>query len=78
MSYSPNVSYLALWGVGQQWNVSFFPCFPPLKPRCVLWSGASYGLVHLLVQKILSLSLFYGIFYLLILARHCFPFLRAI
>ncbi|CAI9544219.1 unnamed protein product [Staurois parvus] len=21
----------------------FFPCFPPLKSRCVLWLGASYG-----------------------------------
>ncbi|CAI9616359.1 unnamed protein product, partial [Staurois parvus] len=21
----------------------FFSCFSPLKPRCVLWSGASYG-----------------------------------
>ncbi|CAI9543722.1 unnamed protein product, partial [Staurois parvus] len=21
----------------------FFSCFPPLKSRCILWSGASYG-----------------------------------
>ena len=25
----------------------FFPCFPPLKPRCVLWSGASYSLKNM-------------------------------
>ncbi|CAI9619731.1 unnamed protein product, partial [Staurois parvus] len=25
------------------WFRIFFSCLPPLKPRCVLWSGASYG-----------------------------------
>ena len=34
-----------------------FSYFPPLKPRCVLWSGASYSLknmVHLYTPKIIS------------------------
>ena len=33
-------------GVGEvaavEW--AFFPYFPPLKPRYILWSGASYSL----------------------------------
>ena len=28
---------------GRQWNGVFFPYFPLLKPRCVLWSSASYS-----------------------------------
>ena len=47
-SYSPNAAYLArCWGAGgrgrRQWNEGFFSYFPPLKPRCVLWSGVSYS-----------------------------------
>ena len=43
-SYSPNVDYLAYWGGGvRRWNVFFFPIFPPLKPRCVLWASESYS-----------------------------------
>ena len=26
---------------------NFVPYFPPLKPRCVLWSGASYSLKNM-------------------------------
>ena len=45
MSYSPNVAHLARCGVegGWQWSGFFFPHFPPLKPRYVLQSGASYS-----------------------------------
>ena len=57
MSYSPNVAYLACWGVGGGGGAgsqvagagphfllqNFVSYFPPLKPRCVLWSGASYS-----------------------------------
>ena len=57
MSYSPNVAYLACWGGGAGGTGSLqeagagprfllqncFSCFPLLKPRCVLWSGASYS-----------------------------------
>ena len=41
-SYSPNVAYLARWGCEAvvEWGF-FFSYFPPLKPRCVLWSDAS-------------------------------------
>ena len=45
MSYSPNVAYLAHGEVGVmavEW-VSF-SYFPPLKPKCVLWSSVSYSL----------------------------------
>ena len=42
-SYSPNVAYLAHGGQGVAVEQGFFPYFPPLKPRCVLWSGASYS-----------------------------------
>ena len=30
-------------GGGGGGGVGFFPYFPPLKPRCVLWSGVSYS-----------------------------------
>ena len=30
-------------GGGLQWSGVFFSCFPPLKSRYVLWSGASYN-----------------------------------
>ena len=56
-SYSPNVVYLANWGTGgggagsQETEVgphfllqNFFSYFPPLKPRYISWSGASYSL----------------------------------
>ena len=50
MSHSLNVAYLAHWGVGIyviKYFTTFFPSkffsyFPPLKPRCVLWSD-KYG-----------------------------------
>ena len=41
VSYSLNIDYLA-WGEGR-WS-GFVPYFPPLKPRCALWSSASYSL----------------------------------
>ena len=31
---------------------SFFPYFPPLKPRCVLWSRVSYSLENTVVSPI--------------------------
>ncbi|CAI9602625.1 unnamed protein product, partial [Staurois parvus] len=31
---------LRLQSIGSEY---FFSCFSPLKPRCVSWSGASYG-----------------------------------
>ena len=47
-SYSPNVAYLARYRISALKDVikyfttlfasKFFPYFPPLKPRCVLWS----------------------------------------
>ena len=47
-SYSLNVAYLAHWGGGVGRAVAveqgFFSYFPPLKPRCVLWSSVSYSL----------------------------------
>ena len=43
VSYSPNIAYLAHWGEGGVVERGFYSCFPPLKPRCVLWSGASYS-----------------------------------
>ena len=57
MFYSPNVAYLAHlgWGGGggagsQEAGAgphfllqNFFSYFPPLKPRCILWSGASHS-----------------------------------
>ena len=44
-SYSPNVAYLAhLPGEGgAAVERVLFSYFPPLKPRCVLWTGASYS-----------------------------------
>ena len=45
-SYSPNVVYLAhQWGAGGGSGelFFFFYYFPPLKPRYVSWSGASYS-----------------------------------
>ena len=47
-SYSPNVAYLAHFGEGEEGgSISgagfFFSYFPPLKPRCILWSGESYS-----------------------------------
>ena len=41
-SYSPNIAYLACFG-GAAVERGFFSYFPPLKPRYVLWSGASYS-----------------------------------
>ena len=40
-SYSPNVACLARWGRGGAGF--FFSYFPSLKPRYVLWAGASYS-----------------------------------
>ena len=44
-SYSPNVAYLALWRgvVVVERGFFFFSYFPPLTPRYILWSGASYS-----------------------------------
>ena len=43
VSYSPNVAYLACCGGGGFWGGGFPPYFPPLKPRYILWSCASYS-----------------------------------
>ena len=43
VSYSPNVAYLAGGGGSGSGGMVFFSYFPPLKPRYVLWSGASYS-----------------------------------
>ena len=64
--YSLNVAYLAHWGgvTGvvaverghrrqEQDHIfcfNFFPYFPPLKPRCVLWSGAPYSLKNMVLS----------------------------
>ena len=66
-SYSPNVAYLAHWGGGgggagsQEAGAgphfllrNFFSYFPPLKPRCVLWSGASYSLKNTVYAETLN------------------------
>ena len=29
----------------------FFPYFPPLKPKCVLWSSVSYSLKNTVVEN---------------------------
>ena len=58
-SYSPNVAYLAHWGCSGKGGAGsqeagagphfllqiVFPYFPPLKPRCILWSK-KYGKTH--------------------------------
>ena len=42
--YSPDVADLAHWGVGwDSGGARFFSYFSPLKPRYILWSGASYS-----------------------------------
>ena len=51
-SYSPNVVYLAWcegWGRsgGLFSEQGLFSYFPPLKPRCILWSGALYSLKNM-------------------------------
>ena len=48
-SYRLNVAYLARcggWGEGAAVECFgfFFSYFPPLKPRYIIWSGASYSL----------------------------------
>ena len=44
VSCSLNAVYLARWGErGQRWSRVFFPYFPPLKPRNLLWSSVSYS-----------------------------------
>ena len=67
MSYSPNVPYLAHWGEGggsggvgsQEAGAgphfllqNFFSYFPPLKPRCVLWSAACHSPKIMVITKI--------------------------
>ena len=58
MSYSPNVAYLACWGVGGCGSGEgfFFSYFPPLKPRQALWSSASYGLKNMVHGYFFSYS----------------------
>ena len=47
VSYNPNVAYLTrLGGGGQGFFVLFISYFPPLKPRYILWSGASHSPKH--------------------------------
>ena len=55
-SYSPNVAHLAPGVSGGRGGAGFFPYFPPLKPRCVLWSGASYSLKNTVYTKMLSIT----------------------
>ena len=50
VSYSPNVAYLA-HGVCGGVEQGFFSYFPPLKPRYVLWSRASYSPKNTVVFK---------------------------
>ena len=56
-SYSLNVAYLACWGGGRGgrsrttfFASKFFSYFPPLKPRCILWSSASYSLKNMVTS----------------------------
>ena len=49
-SYSPNVADL-VWGRGTAVERVFLSYFPPLKPRYVLWSGASYGLKNTVIHS---------------------------
>ena len=68
-SYSLNVAYLthrAGWGAAVEQGFSSY--FPPLKSRCILWSGASYIPKNTVIIcfplaafKILSFSLTFGI-----------------
>ncbi|CAI9589433.1 unnamed protein product, partial [Staurois parvus] len=37
---SGHLLYLCLQSISSEY---FFSCFPPLKSRCVFWSGVSYG-----------------------------------
>ena len=65
-SYSLNVAYLAGGGgsgragsqearAGPQFLLQkVFSYFPPLKPRCVLWYGVSFGLKNTVCQMPLS------------------------
>ncbi|CAI9620501.1 unnamed protein product, partial [Staurois parvus] len=41
---------LCLQSIGSEY---FFSCFSPLKPRCILWSGASYGAKNTVVQSVI-------------------------
>ena len=52
VSYSLNVAYLALWSWGGAGGsgAGFSPYFPPLKPRCVLWSSESYSLKNMVIS----------------------------
>ena len=69
-SYSPNVAYLAHWG-GRRWRWSgvtggrsrttifastCFSYFPPLTPRCVLWSGASHSPKNMVTVGVVSVK----------------------
>ena len=69
-SYSPKVAYLARWGEdggcggGERSQEAgagphillqkFFSYFPPLKPRCVLWSSASHNLKNMVLTYVQS------------------------
>ena len=53
-SYSLNVAYLAHWGGVSGGAGVFFPYFPPLKPRYILWSGASYSLRNMVCKRFLK------------------------
>ena len=70
-SYSPNVAYLAHWvgvgggagpqeaGAGPHFLLQiFFSYFPPLKPRCILWSGVSYSPKNTVYIHMLTVALF--------------------
>ena len=55
VSYSLNVVYLACCGGGGGGGAGFFfSYFPPLTPRCVLWSGESYSPKNMVVYQLVT------------------------
>ena len=52
-SHRPTVADLARW-MGGGSGAGFFPYFPPLKPRCVLWPSTSYILKNMVSPTSLS------------------------
>ena len=57
VSYSLQVAYLAHRGGGcAAVERVFFSYFPPLKPRCILWSGVSYSLKNTVIYNAVPVS----------------------
>ena len=76
-SYSPNAVYQVPWGEGGSGGTGVFSYFPPLKPRYIWWSGASYSPKNMVCkQKVwFELENQHGIFCWLVksLLYHCTP-----